>query len=414
MKASIVTIGDEILIGQIVDTNSAYLAKELDKLGFDVIEIITVSDKRDAIEAILQKQLTIVDLVIITGGLGPTKDDVTKNVFCDFFGDRLVEDESVLNHVTEMLERLFKRPLSPINRQQALVPSKAKVLFNNVGTAPGMLMSKENTTFISLPGVPFEMKTIFKDEVVPFIEKTFQKSFNLHKTIITYGLGESLLAELLEEWEDNLPQNVKLAYLPSSGSVRLRLSIQGDSKEYLEQVVDNQLKMLPATVIPYVRAYEDLSLGEIVIRELENREKTISFAESCTGGKLSTMFNEKPGSSSYFKGGIVTYSTQSKIDLLGVNQATIDKYSVVSEKVAIEMATKAKERFKSDYAIATTGNAGPSKGDSPEEIGTVYIGIATPEKVFAKKYQFGQPREKVINSAVSKGLDLIYNEILEK
>lgn len=414
MKASIVTIGDEILIGQIVDTNSAYLAKELDKLGFDVIEIITVSDKRDAIEAILQKQLTIVDLVIITGGLGPTKDDVTKNVFCDFFGDRLVEDESVLNHVTEMLERLFKRPLSPINRQQALVPSKAKVLFNNVGTAPGMLMSKENTTFISLPGVPFEMKTIFKDEVVPFIEKTFQKSFNLHKTIITYGLGESLLAELLEEWEDNLPQNVKLAYLPSSGSVRLRLSVQGDSKEYLEQVVDNQLKMLPDSVIPYVRAYEDLSLGEIVIRELENREKTISFAESCTGGKLSTMFNEKPGSSGYFKGGIVTYSTQSKIDLLGVDQATIDKYSVVSEKVAIEMAMRAKERFRSDYAIATTGNAGPTKGDSPEEIGTVYIGIATPEKVFAKKYQFGQPREKVINSAVSKGLDLIYNEILEK
>lgn len=414
MKASIVTIGDEILIGQIVDTNSAYLAKELDKLGFDVIEIITVSDKRAAIEAVLQRQLSIVDLVIITGGLGPTKDDVTKNVFCDFFGDRLIEDESVLNHVSEMLERLFKRPLSPINRQQALVPSKAKVLFNKVGTAPGMLMSKENTTFISLPGVPFEMKTIFVDEVVPFVEKTFQKSFNFHKTIITYGLGESLLAELLEEWEDNLPQNVKLAYLPSAGSVRLRLSIQGDSKEYLEQVIDNQLEALPIAVIPYVRAYEDLSLGEIVIRELENREKTISFAESCTGGKLSTMFNEKPGSSSYFKGGIVTYSTQSKIDLLGVNQATIDKYSVVSEKVAIEMATKAKERFKSDYAIATTGNAGPSKGDSPEEIGTVYIGIATPEKVFAKKYQFGQPREKVINSAVSKGLDLIYNEILEK
>ncbi|WP_158209335.1 competence/damage-inducible protein A [Myroides phaeus] len=414
MKASIVTIGDEILIGQIVDTNSAYLAKELDKLGFDVIEIITVSDKREAIEAVLQRQLSIVDLVIITGGLGPTKDDVTKNVFCDFFGDRLIEDESVLNHVSEMLERLFKRPLSPINRQQALVPSKAKVLFNKVGTAPGMLMSKENTTFISLPGVPFEMKTIFVDEVVPFVEKTFQKSFNFHKTIITYGLGESLLAELLEEWEDNLPQNVKLAYLPSAGSVRLRLSIQGDSKVFLEQVIDNQLKALPESVIPYVRAYEDLSLGEIVIRELENREKTISFAESCTGGKLSTMFNEKPGSSSYFKGGIVTYSTQSKIDLLGVNQATIDKYSVVSEKVAIEMATKAKERFKSDYAIATTGNAGPSKGDSPEEIGTVYIGIATPEKVFAKKYQFGQPREKVINSAVSKGLDLIYNEILEK
>lgn len=414
MKASVVTIGDEILIGQIVDTNSAFIAKQLDNLGFDVVEIITVSDHKNAIEAVLEKQLDIVDLVIVTGGLGPTKDDVTKNVFCEFFKDELVENDAVLIHITEMLERLFNRPLSAINRQQALVPSKAKVLFNRVGTAPGMLMEKGKTTFISLPGVPFEMKSIFTEEVTPYVLANFDEVFNLHRTVITYGIGESLLAELLYDWEENLPNNIKLAYLPSPGRVRLRLSIRGKNKRELEKSLENQVEMIPESVISYIRAYEDISLGEIVIRELENREKTISFAESCTGGRLSTIFNEKPGSSSYFKGGIITYSTQSKIDLLGVSEAIINKHSVVSEEVAIEMAINAKNRFKSDYAIATTGNAGPTKGDSFEEIGTVFIGIATPEKVFAKKFQFGQPREKVINSAVSKGLELIYNEILEK
>lgn len=414
MKASIVTIGDEILIGQIVDTNSAFIAKQLDNLGFDVVEIITVSDHKNAIEATLEKLLDVVDLVIVTGGLGPTKDDVTKNVFCEFFNDDLIEDKRVLTHVTEMLERLFNRTLSDINRQQALVPSKARVLFNRVGTAPGMLMKKEKTTFISLPGVPFEMKTIFTEEVIPYVLDNFDEIFNLHRTVITYGLGESLLAELLCEWEDNLPQGIKLAYLPSPGRVRLRLSIRGNNKKELEKALENQIQMIPKSVISYIRAYEDISLGEIVIRELENREKTISFAESCTGGRLSTIFNEKPGSSSYFKGGIITYSTQSKIDLLGVNEAIIEEHSVVSEEVAIEMAINARKRFKSDFAIATTGNAGPTKGDSFEEIGTVFIGIATPEKVFAKKFQFGQPREKVINSAVSKGLELIYNEIIEK
>lgn len=414
MKASVVTIGDEILIGQIVDTNSAFIAKQLDNLGFDVVEIITVSDHKNAIEAVLEKQLDIVDLVIVTGGLGPTKDDVTKNVFCEFFKDELVENDAVLIHITEMLERLFNRPLSEINRQQALVPSKAKVLFNRVGTAPGMLMEKGKTTFISLPGVPFEMKSIFTEEVTPYVLANFDEVFNLHRTVITYGIGESLLAELLYDWEENLPNNIKLAYLPSPGRVRLRLSIRGKNKRELEKSLENQIEMIPESVISYIRAYEDISLGEIVIRELENREKTISFAESCTGGRLSTIFNEKPGSSSYFKGGIITYSTQSKIDLLGVSEAIIKKHSVVSEEVAIEMAINAKNRFKSDYAIATTGNAGPTKGDSFEEIGTVFIGIATPEKVFAKKFQFGQPREKVINSAVSKGLELIYNEILEK
>lgn len=414
MKASIITIGDEILIGQIIDTNSTYLAKELDILGFEIVEIITVSDKKESIEKAMTSQVGAVDLVIMTGGLGPTKDDVTKKVFCDFFEDHLVMNEQVLAHVTILIENYFKKPISEINKQQALVPSTASVLFNSVGTAPGMVMRKSDTTFVSFPGVPFEMKTIFEEELVPYIKDHFRGVFNLHKTIITYGIGESLLAEYLEQWENYLPTEIKLAYLPSPGKVRLRLSTRGTDKDALVQNIERQVDMLPEVVKPYIRAYEDIDFPEIIIKELQNRNKTISFAESCTGGQLAVMFNAQPGSSAYFKGGIICYATESKVDLLGVNPETINTHTVVSEEVAMEMAEQARLRFKSDYAISTTGNAGPSKGDSDVEVGIVCVGIATPDGVFAKKYELGQPREKVINSAIARGLELIFNEILKK
>ncbi|EPH06917.1 CinA family nicotinamide mononucleotide deamidase-related protein [Myroides odoratimimus] len=414
MKASIITIGDEMLIGQIVDTNSVYLAKELDLLGFEVAEIITISDKKESIEKAMSSQMGQVDLVIMTGGLGPTKDDVTKKVFCDFFEDHLVIDEQVLAHVTTLIENYFKRPISEVNKQQALVPSTSTVLFNTVGTAPGMLMQKNNTTFVSFPGVPLEMKTIFSEQLVPYIKDHFKGVFNIHKTIITYGIGESLLAEYLEDWENNLPSDIKLAYLPSPGKVRLRLSSRGSNQDFLSQSIEMQIDRMPESVKAYIRAYEDIDFPEIIIKELQIRNKTISFAESCTGGRLAVMFNAKPGSSAYFKGGMVCYATESKVNILGVNQDTINKYTVVSEEVAMEMAEQARLKFNSDYAIATTGNAGPSKGDSDVEVGTVCIGIATPTGVFTKKYELGQPREKVINSAIAKGLELIYNEILKK
>lgn len=414
MKASIITIGDEILIGQIVDTNSTYLAKELDTLGFEIVEIITISDKKEAIDKAMASQLGVVDLVIMTGGLGPTKDDVTKKVFCEFFDDHLVMNEKVLAHVTVLIENYFKKPISEINKQQALVPSMATVLFNNVGTAPGMVMQKNDTTYVSFPGVPFEMKTIFQEELIPYVKDHFRGVFNLHKTIITYGIGESLLAEYLEQWENYLPTEIKLAYLPSPGKVRLRLSTRGTDKDSLVQNIERQVDMIPEVVKPFIRAYEDIDFPEIIIKELQNRNKTISFAESCTGGQLAVMFNSQPGSSAYFKGGIVCYATESKIDMLGVNPETINTHTVVSEEVAMEMAEQARLRFKSDYAISTTGNAGPSKGDSDVEVGTVCVGIATPNGVFAKKYELGQPREKVINSAIARGLELIFNEILKK
>lgn len=414
MKASIITIGDEILIGQTLDTNSWYLAKQLDSLGFQVEEILTIADTDMAISNAMQCSLSKVDLVVLTGGLGPTNDDVTRDVFCDFFDDYLIEDPIVLKQVESLLYKLFKKPLSSINKKQALVPSKAEIFFNSVGTAPGMLMRKENTTFISLPGVPFEMKTIFDKEVSPYLRRNFSGQFMVHRTLVTYGIAESLLAEKLVSWEGNLPKSVKLAYLPSPGVVKLRLSCKGKDKNTLEDLLDDVVQLIPNEVLEYVLAYHDVDISEIICKELQNRNKTISFAESCTGGKLSVLFNSKAGSSAYFKGAIVSYATQSKIDVLGVDKHLIDTYSVVSEQVAVQMAKKAQELLKSDFAIATTGNAGPNKGDSDQEVGTVFIGVATPSKVFANKYQFIGSREMVVNSAVSKGLELIYKEIIKK
>lgn len=414
MKASIITIGDELLIGQVIDTNAAYLAKELDVLGFEILEIHTISDTQKAIAKAMEMQVDLVDLVILTGGLGPTKDDVTKKVFCDFFGDHLVEFPEVLVHVRALLEAFYKRPLSEVNKQQAWLPSKTDVLFNRVGTAPGMLMKSKKTLFVSLPGVPFEMKTIFQEQLVPYIQKKFPRNYNLHKTIITYGIGESLLAAFLEAWESNLEAGVTLAYLPSPGRVRLRLSARGSDFKALENKLQNYIEALPKSVLEYVVSYADEGFEKIIAKKLENHKKTISFAESCTGGNLAQLFAAIPGASAYFRGGIVTYATETKVDVLGVSKNTIEKQSVVSEAVAVEMATNAKKMFKSDYAVATTGNAGPTKGDSAEDVGTVFIGVATPEGVFAKRYNFGQPREKVVQATVSKGLSLIYKEILKK
>lgn len=413
MNASIVTIGDEILIGQIVDTNSQYLAKQLDALGFNIVSMTSISDQEDAILACLSDCLHKMDLVVLTGGLGPTKDDVTKRVFCDFFEDTLILDDQVHQHVEQMLVRLFGTPLLAINKAQALVPSRAKVLFNEGGTAPGLLMQKDNTTYVVLPGVPFEMKNIFEQELKPFLVSSFKNEFRLHQTIVTRGIGESVLSELLSEWELGLG-SVKLAYLPSFDQVRLRLTVVDEIKLEAEKKVEKCIRALPATVLPYIISFSDEDILDIVIKNLIYSGKSISFAESCTGGKFAAMFSERPGASNYFKGGMVTYATESKINILGVNRATIEKHSVVSAEVAIEMAVRAREQFGSDYAIASTGNAGPSKGDSDVELGTVFLALATENDVLVEKFNFGQPREKVINSALAKGLKLIYNQILKK
>jgi nicotinamide-nucleotide amidase len=414
MKAAVVTVGDEILIGQIVDTNSAFIAKALDKIGIGVHEMISVSDERMHILNTLAYLQNRVEVVLITGGLGPTKDDITKTTLCEYFDDHLVRNEEVEAHVVDLIERAMKRPASQINKDQALVPSKSTVLYNAVGTAPGMWLEKGNTVFISMPGVPYEMKYLVENEVVPRLKEKFERPYIMHKTILTYGQGESHIAERIEDWENNLPEFIKLAYLPSPGRVRLRITARGTDEALLRTATDAEAEKLKNIIGDIIVGYdEDEVLEKVLGSLLTEKQLTIAVAESCTGGKLAQVLTAIPGSSAYFKGGVVTYATESKIEVLGVPEHIIKEHTVVSGPVAEQMAARVKAMFGADYAIATTGNAGPEKGDSDAEVGTVYIGFATPNGVWSDKYDLGQPREKVIERAVMKGMETIYKEILK-
>jgi nicotinamide-nucleotide amidase len=414
MKATIVTIGDEILIGQIVDTNSGFIAKSLDRIGIEINEMISISDDKKHVLDTFSKLQNTVDLVIITGGLGPTKDDITKKTFCDYFDDELVVDKAVEKHVIELIERVMNRAASQINKDQALVPSKCTVLYNQVGTAPGMWMKKENTVFISLPGVPYEMKYLVEHEIIPKVVREYERPYILHQTIITYGQGESHVAERIEDWENNLPEFIKLAYLPAPGRVRLRLSARGIDKEKLEAALAENVKSLNAIIHDIIVGFDDDETIEVVVgKMLTEQNKTISTAESCTGGKIAQLLTAAAGASKYFKGSVVSYAAATKIDVLGVFESLINEHSVVSREVVSAMALSVKTMMKTDYAIATTGNAGPSKGDSNADVGTVYIALATPSEVIVEEFNFGQPREKVIDRAVIKSLELLQKEILK-
>lgn len=414
MKAAVVTVGDEILIGQIVDTNSAFIAKTLDRIGIGVHEMISISDDRRHILDTLSALQNKVDVVVITGGLGPTKDDITKKTLCEYFNDELVLNKEVEAHVVSLIEKVLLRPASQMNRDQALVPSRCTVLFNNVGTAPGMWLEKENTVFISLPGVPYEMKDIIENEVVPRLVSRFKRPYIIHKTILTYGQGESVVAERIEEWENNLPEFIKLAYLPSPGKVRLRMTARGIDEDFLRKSIDEETAKLKEIIGDIIVGYDEDETIEVAVAKLLTMKKlSIAAAESFTGGKIAQVLSAAPGSSAYFKGSAVTYATESKTEVLGVPKEVIEKYSVVSGEVAEAMAVRAKAIFGADYAISTTGNAGPTKGDSDVEVGTVFLGFATPEGAYSEEYNLGQPREKVIERAVNKALEKIYKEILK-
>ena len=414
MKAAIITIGDEILIGQIVDTNSAFIAKSLDRIGVEIYEMISISDSKQHILETFEKFQNKVDLVLITGGLGPTKDDITKKTFCDYFGDELIVNKEVEEHVIELIERVMNRKASQINKDQALVPSKCTVLHNKVGTAPGMWMKKENTVFISLPGVPYEMKYLVENEIIPKVVREYKRPYILHKTILTYGQGESLVAERIENWENNLPDFIKLAYLPSPGRVRLRLSAKGIDKEFLETSIAENVISLSKIIGDIIVGYDDDETIETIVGHLlRQQNKTISTAESCTGGKIAQILTSVSGASNYFKGSVVSYATETKISVLGLSEELIKEHSVVSAAVVKQMAINVKRMMKTDYAIATTGNAGPTKGDSNAEVGTVFIALATPNEVIVEEFNFGQPREKVIDRTVIKSMEMLRKEILK-
>ena len=413
MQAEIITIGDEILIGQITDTNSMFISKELNKIGVSVYQISSVQDDRQHILDALESAGKRSQLVLLTGGLGPTKDDITKHTLCEFFNDTLVEDATVLAHIEYLFKKYISTPISDMNRLQALVPTKAKVLHNAYGTAPGIWMVKEGTVFVSMPGVPFEMKNLMINHVVPMVMAQFQRPHILHRTIVTYGLGESAIAERIANWEENLPKAIKLAYLPSLGRVRLRLSTKGKDKKQLEEMMDIAIEKLYPLINDIVYGEEgDESIEVTIAKLLTAKNYTLATAESFTGGKLSTSLTAIPGASKYFKGTLVSYATQAKVEVLGVSKASVDTHSVVSEAVACEMAQNAKELFNTDFAIATTGNAGPEKGDSPVAVGTVYIAIATPKTTFAQQFTMGNHRERVVQKSVNKAFELLQKEIM--
>ncbi|WP_405292245.1 CinA family nicotinamide mononucleotide deamidase-related protein [Algibacter sp. Ld11] len=415
MLAEIITIGDELLIGQVIDTNSAYIGKQLNKIGVSVYQITSIQDDKEHILQAFKDAENRVDIIIITGGLGPTKDDITKKTIAEYFNDTLVRDVSVEKNIQDLWTKYVRQTLLQVNLDQALVPSKSTVLMNTLGTAPGMWMERNNKVFVSLPGVPFEMEGLIDREVVPRIRDKFDCPYILHRTLLIFGLGESTLAARIEDWEDALPTEIRLAYLPSLGNMRLRLSSKGFDKD---KVISNVQKQID-TLIPLIKEEfvgfeeDDASIESIIGKQLTKLGKTVATAESCTGGKIAERFTANSGASAYFKGSVVSYATESKINILGVSKEAIDADSVVSAKVAESMAKHVLELFNTDFAIATTGNAGPTKGDSDVEVGTVFIAIATKTAVYSEKFMLGDLRLKVINKGANKAFEMLLKEIFK-
>tara|TARA_R110002124_G_scaffold6123_1_gene37295 strand:+ start:38471 stop:39718 length:1248 start_codon:yes stop_codon:yes gene_type:complete len=414
MLAEIITIGDEILIGQIVDTNSAFISKELNKAGVQVYQITSIQDERQHILEALSEARKRVQLVLVTGGLGPTKDDITKETFCEFFDDYLVEDASVKQNIIDIFHTHLKRDPLPANLDQALVPSTATILQNKNGTAPGMWMEKDGVVFVSMPGVPYEMKHLLTEQVLPKVLTKFKRPFIYHKTLLTYGQGESIIAQRISHWEEALPPHIKLAFLPSLGRVRLRLSSKGINEGQLHREVDTQMQELLDILEDIAVGFEDEhTIEERIGILLAEKHQTLSLAESCTGGAIAEKITSHPGASVYFRGSIIPYATQLKSEILGVDPKLLEEYNVVSIPVAEAMATHAQKLFTTHYAVATTGIAGPTKGDGEDEVGTVCIAVATPSGIISEKFSFGNNREKVIGKATSKAFEMLLKEILK-
>ncbi|MBP3482550.1 MAG: competence/damage-inducible protein A [Alistipes sp.] len=410
MKAEIITVGDEILIGQIVDTNAAYIARRLNETGIVVNERTSVGDDAGQITECIGRAFGSSDIVIMTGGLGPTKDDITKKTLAEMFGSRLVNDARVEEHVRNMLA-LRGIPFNELNRGQSLVPECCTVLFNVHGTAPGMWFERDGRVLVSLPGVPFEMKHLMDDEVLPRLKKRFELRSVVHRTMITEGIAESMLAECIAAWESALPPYLKLAYLPAPNIVRLRLSayeVEGDAvRGEIEMRFRELYDIIPDNII----GYETATLQETVHRLLTDRGLTLAVAESCTGGSIASKFTAMAGASAYFKLGAVTYSNEAKISVLGVSPDTLAHYGAVSEQTAREMAEGARRIAGTDYAVATTGIAGPSGGTAEKPVGTVWFAVASEEGTVAVMRNSGTDRGQIIERATAYAIELLRDRI---
>ncbi|MBL7891743.1 MAG: competence/damage-inducible protein A [Bacteroidia bacterium] len=412
MKAEIITIGDELLIGQVVDTNSAWMGQQLNLAGIEVKQITSISDKSADIIAALDGAVKRADIILITGGLGPTKDDLTKQTLCTYFNTQLVFNEEVYKDV----EALFKshgKEVTPINRKQAEVPANCKPIRNKNGTAPGMCFDVNGKLFFSMPGVPYEMKAMMEQDVLPMIKQRFKLPVIFHKTILTQGIGESFLSEIISEWEDGLAwQNMKLAYLPSPGKVRLRITAFGMDRSELIKKVEKQIDLVKPLINDYIYGYENFGeyqpgIEEIVGEMLRKKKATLATAESCTGGYISHLITNVPGSSDYYVGSVISYSNDVKVQELSVDPAVIEQNGVVSREVVEQMAVGARKKLKVDYAIAASGIAGPTGGTNEKPVGTVWIAVATPQLVTAQKFLFGNNRKRNIQKTADAALNML-------
>lgn len=412
MLAEIVTIGDEILIGQIVDTNSAWMGTILNETGIKVHQITSVSDNREHILTALKEASRRADIILITGGLGPTRDDITKHTLCEYFNTKLRLNEEVLEDVTNIFKK-FGRTVTDINRKQAEVPENCTPLRNKNGTAPGMWFEEKGKIYVSMPGVPFEMKGLMTTEVLPRLKQKFTLPVIIHKNVLTQGIGESALAERISDWEDSLAkEEIKLAYLPASSTVRLRLTITGKDATVLQERIDRKVSELVKLVDDYIYGYDNETLEGNIGKLLLKKKQSVSTAESCTGGAIAARLVSISGSSAYFKGSVIAYSYEVKTNELGVSKETLEKHGAVSQEVVEQMAVAIKKKMKTDYSIAVSGIAGPDGGTADKPVGTVWIAIASPNKVFSKRFQFAGDRERNILVTGLTALNLLRKEIL--
>lgn len=412
VEAQIISIGDELLLGETVNTNATFIAKSLQQIGIEVSKIWTIADVDEEMIDTIKTATNEAQLVLMTGGLGPTNDDKTQKVLCSLTNDTLVENGEVLEELKNRFASRGKRDNWEINKNQALVPANARIFVNTNGTAPALWIDYNDSVCIAMPGVPFEMKALLTEQILPAIQEVFTTKHIYYRTLLTYGVGESVLMHRLTEWEAALPATVKLAYLPSNRQVRLRLLGSDVDKEVVEKRINKYIEELQA-LLPDVAVgvEEETTLIQQIKKKLDQQNATLSIAESCTGGYLSKTITQESGVSSFYAGGVVSYATASKINVLGVDAKLIEKYSVVSAEVASAMAEAVSKLYNTDYALATTGEAGPTKGDSEAEIGTVYIAIKTPTTIKVEKHQFGKVRETVIKRATNVALTMLWKEI---
>jgi competence/damage-inducible protein CinA-like protein len=412
VNASIVTIGDELLIGQVIDTNSAWIARELNNIGIEVKHRVAVGDSYEDIVKVLDDESKYAGIILMTGGLGPTSDDITKKVLCDYFKGKMIVNKDALENVKYLFEKVFKRPVSAVNLMQAEVPDVCEVIQNKRGSAPGMIFRRDSVIYISMPGVPYEMKGIMEASVIPLLQEELHLPAIIHRTMLTAGIGESALAEIIRDFEYALPSDIKLAYLPTYGMVRLRLSTKGFDKDSIEKNIDKYFDELKLLAKDYLVADTDESMPAVIGKLLKAKNKTISTAESCTGGYIAHLITLVPGASSYFEGSVVSYSYKIKETLLGVHEDTLNNYGAVSEETVKEMLTGLLDKFNTGYGIAVSGIMGPDGGTADKPVGTVWMAAGDKKNLQTQKINLRFNRERNIEVTGMMALNFLRKFIL--